>query len=98
MKIEDGKVEWVFDNEKSLHEKWGGASISDGVGQQIYWRIDSETRQLKIYNADKKPLELNPGNTLIAIVPDANRKLIHKCADRSNCSVCQQGQSTEEQN
>lgn len=98
MKIEDGKVEWVFDNEKSLHEKWGGASISDGVGQQIYWRIDSETRQLKIYNADKKPLELNPGNTWIGFVPVANRKLTHKCADRSKCSVCQQEQTTEEQN
>ncbi len=94
--VVDGKVKWNFGKEGVYQEL--GASITDGMGQQIFWKIDSETHQLKIYDAIKKPLELNPGNTWIGIVPIANRKMIHKCADRSKCSVCQQGQSTEEQN
>ncbi len=96
MEIEDGKVKWNFGKEGVYQEL--GASITEGMGQQIFWMIDSETHQLKIYDAVKKPLELNPGNTWIGIVPIANRKLLHKCADRSRCNVCQQEINKEGQN
>ena len=62
----NGKAQWKYGAEGR------GSYVSNGIGQRIYWKIDSETKRLALYDFNYNPLIVNPGNVWLGVVPDGN--------------------------